>query len=528
MADSNILREFLVKIGYSVDRSSQRDADASIESTTKYVGRLSTTATAMGAAVAYGVGKAVNELSKLGYTSERTRSSVGGLNAFAFAAQQLGSSSQEAMSAVEGLAERLRKMPGTEGLLQKLGVSTRDGNGQLKGTVAMLRELAPILKNMPQFQAERYAQKFGIPERLLLAMQNGQFGQYFQQENERESGLKLDKAADDAQSLYRQLNQVWRTIHNIGLASAGNIENGLGPDLERLSAWMTNHGSDIAQTIADDTETLVNMIQKLDTWGDKLSTTLNKIMSWEQKMGKDGGPIQRWSSKHNFHIPGTDMSVGEFLARSAAATSDIPVLRSIVPGSLQKESTAAVKADEASDLRKRQNQAMAFFQKNGFTRAQASGIVANLTAESKLDPNATGDGGKAHGIAQWHPARRQGYSDYTKERYGAVRNFGHSTFNDQLRYVLYEMQHGESRAGRMLRNAKSASDAGSIVSRYYERPADAEGEAQKRAAMANTINSNATYNIYGQTDPQGTAREVERTQNRHNSAVVRNMKPQAR
>src|SRR5260363_90445 len=42
----------------------------------------------------------------------------------------------------------------------------------------------------------------------------------------------------------------------------------------------------------------------------------------------------------------------------------------------------------------------------GWTHKQAAGIVANLKIESGLNPKAVGDGGKAYGIAQWHPPRQ--------------------------------------------------------------------------------------------------------------------------
>ena len=37
----------------------------------------------------------------------------------------------------------------------------------------------------------------------------------------------------------------------------------------------------------------------------------------------------------------------------------------------------------------------------GWTREQAAGLTANLHAESKFKPDASGDSGKAYGIAQF-------------------------------------------------------------------------------------------------------------------------------
>lgn len=129
----------------------------------------------------------------------------------------------------------------------------------------------------------------------------------------------------------------------------------------------------------------------------------------------------------------------------------------------------------------RTREAMDYFVSHGWTRQQAAGIVANLQTESGLRPDARGDGGLAYGIGQWHPDRQAAFEKFT----------GHSiqgsTYEEQLRFVQHELTHSESSAGNRLRNATSANEAGGIVSCYYERPADREGEAARRGQAAERI-----------------------------------------
>lgn len=126
-------------------------------------------------------------------------------------------------------------------------------------------------------------------------------------------------------------------------------------------------------------------------------------------------------------------------------------------------------------------QAVSYFESQGWTRAQAAGIVANLQTESNLSSSAVGDGGAAYGLAQWRPDRQASFDQV----------YGHSiqgsSFQQQLAFVQYELTHTEGDAGQRLQSAGSAGEAGSIVSRYYERPADADGQASARAVTANTI-----------------------------------------
>ncbi|AUB74890.1 hypothetical protein B195_008655 [Pseudomonas sp. Lz4W] len=137
------------------------------------------------------------------------------------------------------------------------------------------------------------------------------------------------------------------------------------------------------------------------------------------------------------------------------------------------------------DLVKR---SMDYFQGQGWSKAHAAGITANLGLESNFDPAAKGDNGRAYGIAQWHDYRQQQFAKW------AGKPIQNSSLEEQLRFVQYELtQGGERKAGDMLRATTTARQAGDIVSRQYERPADANGDAAKRAAVAEYLDlSNPT------------------------------------
>jgi len=121
------------------------------------------------------------------------------------------------------------------------------------------------------------------------------------------------------------------------------------------------------------------------------------------------------------------------------------------------------------------------FVRKGWTVAQAAGIASNLIAESGLRSNVVGDSGLAYGIAQWHPPRQRNFlAVYGKD----IRD---SSLDEQLDFVHVELTTTEAEAGNALRACKTPAEAGSVVSQKYERPADREGEAAKRARMAESI-----------------------------------------
>lgn len=124
-----------------------------------------------------------------------------------------------------------------------------------------------------------------------------------------------------------------------------------------------------------------------------------------------------------------------------------------------------------------------FFQSQGWSRNKAAGIAANLTAESALNPQAVGDNGKAYGLGQWHGDRQKAFAAW------AGRGIQGSSLEQQLKFVQYELTQGnEKAAGALLRNAPDDPRmAGGIVSREYERPRDAAGEAARRGALAASL-----------------------------------------
>lgn len=125
------------------------------------------------------------------------------------------------------------------------------------------------------------------------------------------------------------------------------------------------------------------------------------------------------------------------------------------------------------------DQATRYFESQGWSHAQAIGIVANLDAESNMDPgiNQIG-GGPGYGLAQWEGPRQAGFQAW------AGRDIHGSSFQQQLEFVQYELTHSESAAGNALRGATDARSAASIVCRLYERPADSAGEAIRRGDRA--------------------------------------------
>lgn len=110
---------------------------------------------------------------------------------------------------------------------------------------------------------------------------------------------------------------------------------------------------------------------------------------------------------------------------------------------------------------------------------QAAGMVGNLIQESGLNTGIRGDGGRAIGIAQWHPDRQAGLKELAKSKGTKITDF-----NTQLEYVWHELNNTEKKAFNALLNSKTIDQATEAFMKF-ERPGDPQFE--KRLSYAKSL-----------------------------------------
>jgi len=109
-----------------------------------------------------------------------------------------------------------------------------------------------------------------------------------------------------------------------------------------------------------------------------------------------------------------------------------------------------------------------FFTANGFTPEQTCGFIGNFSIESNLDPtipNPNDKGKLAFGLAQWRGDRLEGLEYYAKE-IGSSKD----ELETQLQWTIHELRNKERSAGAKIRNARTVTEATTVICRFYERP----------------------------------------------------------
>lgn len=547
MADQEVMREFLVRLGFKVDKQGMKSFTDGVDDATKAVKNLVTAITGASLAVAAGVSAFASNLEGLYFASQRIGSSATSIKSAEYAARDLGASASEARGSLESMARFLRENPGGERFLQGIGVQTREANGELRDTADLMVGLGNRLRSMPWYLAKQYAGILGIDDNTLRAIISGDFGRKLEENRKRLAGSGLDQASKDAHAFMDALRGLMLQFESFSIRVQAALMQRLGPELARFSEWFEKNAPMIADRVADIVVKLLDLAERgvpylkaiwqwfvdLDEATDGWSTKIIALVALMNALGATA--LVAGIAK----LAGAFFNLGTSIAGAGAAAAGATALSTLAVGlgaalyspSLNEGEDEIVQrrhdAEDAADGRLRGGDDMAgrvmqFFQDLGWSPAQSAGITANLSAESGFNASAVGDGGKAYGVAQWHPDRQANFEKW------AGKDIRQSTLEDQLRFVHYELTEGaEVAAGKLLKAATNSRDAGRTVSRYYERPGIDEAararEAAARGEVANQLHQSTTINVYGASDPNATASAVSGAQGRVNQSLYRNL-----
>lgn len=207
MSSPQILKEYLLALGFKVDQTSVKKFDEAVGKLDTGAADLAKRVLGVAAAAQVMVAVFARSMEKLYYASKRTDSTVGNIQALEYAGRQLGLGSGEMQQALESMARALRANPGLTGLLNDLGIKV---TGRDKSDV--LSDLVTQLNKMPFYVAQQYAGLFGInPDDLFMLQQSLVDFQRLRAERQamnKEAGIDADAAAASAKEYANALRQV--------------------------------------------------------------------------------------------------------------------------------------------------------------------------------------------------------------------------------------------------------------------------------------------------------------------------------
>jgi hypothetical protein len=548
MAD-DVIKSFLVRIGYKHDEVALRKIGEGISTATKAVFAFGAAIASTATAVAWGVTRIASNLETLYFSSIRTGSSASSLEAFELAARRMGAQAGSGLAAVESLAAFFRNNPpGMAANALRTWFPTADINEN--DPVKTMVSLGKAMQTMDYYQAKMRGNAAGLTDEQIWFLRRPELGSMFDQ-MQKNLGPNFEKAVEDAHRFENSLNLLGIRLEGFGAQVIDVLQNKFGWSLDRLSAWLDKNGEKLTVSLVNGLEKFLGYIDKL---APKLEWLLDQLIKLDEETDGWSTVLIGLSAVMPGLVTGV-ISLGTALAGLAigGAAKGIgmlggilnPAARLLAAGGIgyalgtwwdsqfhDSEKWAEIATNihdwftkqrqqglfQQRDVKPKEDWAMQQFVNMGWSPAQAAGLVANAFAESSMDPNASNAGHR--GLFQWDADRWKTFELF-------ARTTGSDTSDPlaQLRFADYELRHGkEQTAGRLLLAAQNASQAGYIGSHYYERPGS-DAADMARSSKAVQLSQQTVIHVDGSAEPQVVAKRVADAQDQRNlrlaSAITR-------
>lgn len=277
--NAEVIREFLVALGFKVDQKGLKTFKEGVEDATKGVVRL--VATIQGAALTIGASVAgfASKIEHLYFVGRRVGATENSLRALGGAARDFGVSADAALGSVEAIAKFMRDNPAGESYIASLGVQTRDANGKLRDTVDLVADIGRVMAAKPTWMAGQYGSVLGIDEKLLLAMRDPAFIERFRQIRKESENNGMSQAAKDAHELMNSLRDLGRTADNMFTLIQADLQQKVGPELKRFGAWFKENAPEIAKRISEVAQVILRMAEAIMP---VLGAAIEKFVEWDK------------------------------------------------------------------------------------------------------------------------------------------------------------------------------------------------------------------------------------------------------
>lgn len=251
---ASILKEFLVKIGFKVQDDQFRRFDETMSKVsksalqvTKRFAEVATASIATGAALGVAMAKTANALESVYFSAQRTGASAKELDEFAYAAERIGISADQARQSVEAMAYARRNNPGLNAQLAQYGIDPKEIDN-----AKVLLQLITQLEKRYGGKAGHYISaqilgNYGVDEGVLTQIENNpdQFKSALNQREQqiKKEGISLSKQAAQSHEFMNKwaaMQAGMRDLNNTTQTSNMGAGGGIVGWLERITTGLTS------------------------------------------------------------------------------------------------------------------------------------------------------------------------------------------------------------------------------------------------------------------------------------------------
>ena len=228
--------------------------------------------------------KAAGGMEKLQYAAAWAGTTPKGMNAFSYAAQQLGESAGEAEADLSKFGNTLKTIPAMEGVLKNMGIQTRDARGNWRDMADLATEYMAHLKDLPKLQREAQGGMLNLGENTMRVGVDPRFAGYERQYKSDQDAVGNDDDANGKRgaAFEQSSRRLKSTVGGLTNRVMGGAMADLMPQLDKLQQWMTDHGDQVAATLDRIVKDIIALANAVLTDLAKIDWTLwlGRIEGW--------------------------------------------------------------------------------------------------------------------------------------------------------------------------------------------------------------------------------------------------------
>lgn len=236
---SEVLQEYLVKLGFKVDQGDYKKFTDSLGTVGKRVLGVGVAVAGVVAGVEAAAAAFAYSMRKVYFDSQLAQSSVKNLQSLSYAGQQVGISAESMGGAIHNMAQQLRLNPGLRGVIESFGVKVEG-----RDVSDVMTDYVKALGSMPEFQAAQFAGMFGMDPDTYHQFRNNADAIIAKQKEMKDVykslGTDMDEAAKMGTHYANSLDNV--KMHFGALENA--VLSGVLPAFDKFSAGMV-HNMDV-------------------------------------------------------------------------------------------------------------------------------------------------------------------------------------------------------------------------------------------------------------------------------------------
>lgn len=281
---AGVIDSFLIALGFQADTKGAEDYKASLESVERTLATLTGVAAAAAAGIGWVVHKAAESMGALNDFANMNDVSAAAVDTLGKAAVAFDSSLDAVKSSIQGLNSIIGEASLGVGrgamIFQKLGLSAKDANGNVKNTTQMLEEVSGKIQNMSRPEQLAYLAKLRIDPSLIQLLKDGP--EAFRQIKEDFGGAAIfsDEDYEMADKVDKLFNKASASVGIFAKQLAVSLFPVVKQALEAYMTWFKESRKANGETIAKALQLVVAVLQTVVEYVLRFAGAIKQVIVW--------------------------------------------------------------------------------------------------------------------------------------------------------------------------------------------------------------------------------------------------------